>query len=429
MSGLEWLESLPNFETDRSLGFLPLSGIRSTLAALGDPEKAFRAIHVVGTNGKGSVAAMAAAVLANLGYRVGLYRSPHLCDLRERIAINMEPVPEEVLEGELAQLARMQVAGLAPVMTHFEALTAAAFAIFAGDGVEVAVIEAGMGGLRDATNVLAAEVVVVTSIGHDHLAELGPTLQDVAREKFGVVAPASAVIVGEIPPDLSFPLPSCRVLLHLGAEVRVESRREGVGGQLVAFSTPFGSYEEFVPFHGRPAAQSVALAHCAVESLLGAGLTAETAGSALAGLRLPGGFEVLGGSPVLISDSAHNREAAAALAETLTEVVAEVGAVALAVGLTGGRDPREFLGELSGLEVAVVLPLDLGVPAELVAAAALELWPRAKILEAVPTTGLRDAIAGLGRNSGPGVDAVVVTGSNRAVSALLCEEGPLPLLG
>ncbi len=429
MLGLEWLASLPNFEADRSLGFLPLSGIKRTLAALGDPEKTFRAIHVVGTNGKGSVSAMAAALLANLGYRVGLYRSPHLCHLSERITINLEPVEEELLSDELTQLARMQVAGLAPVMTHFEALTAAAFSIFAGEGVEVAVVEAGMGGFRDATNVLDAEVVVLTSIGHDHLAEIGPTLGDVAREKLGVVTKAAAVICGELPRSLNIQLPECRDLLRVGKEVTVSSRREGVGGQLITFATPFGAREVFIPFHGWPAAQGAVLAHSAVETLLGVGVAGETADAALAGIRVPGGFEVLGGSPVVVSDSAHNREAAAALRKTLGEVLGELTSIALVVGLTAGREPREILSELSGLKVSVLLPLDIGVATESVVQAAREYWPEAEILDAITPQGLRGAIAGFGDRSSTGVDAVLVTGSNRAVAALLCGNGPVRLVG
>ncbi|MGC9156153.1 MAG: Mur ligase family protein, partial [Ferrimicrobium sp.] len=270
------MESLPNFEADRSVTLSPLDRVRAAASVLGGISSGLRFIHIAGTNGKGSVAAAAAVLLGDMGFRVGLFRSPHLCRLEERVMIDAVPVESERLEQELSQLAAMTQQQLVPPLTHFEALFVAALSVFSLEGCEIAVIETGLGGRDDATNIIDAEVAVITSIGHDHLTELGPTLGDVLEHKLGIVHDGATVCLGPLDEELRA-LAMDRLSLNPTIwmdELDVE-RFPGVGGQELVEHSPLGDRSFFVPLFGEAVAWNVMLAVHAVEALLGRRLTSE----------------------------------------------------------------------------------------------------------------------------------------------------------
>src|SRR5574337_1347627 len=193
------LASLYRLEAARGMDF-KLERVTLALKSLGDPHRRFAAIHIAGTNGKGSVAAMLHAICCAAGYRVGLYTSPHLVSFTERIRVGTEMISEE----EVVTLAR-DIRGAATVrgidLTFFEFVTVMAFLHFARCGIDLAIVEVGLGGRLDATNVLDPEVTVITSIGLDHQEFLGSTLASVAYEKAGIIKPGTPVVVGNVPPE------------------------------------------------------------------------------------------------------------------------------------------------------------------------------------------------------------------------------------
>ena len=198
----EWLDGHRSFESSGRFEHKPTSaGVRAILDALGNPERGYKVIHITGTNGKGSVTRIASELVSALGYRVGSFVSPHLHRLNERILIGNSPVTDELLASELFLIAGMEEK-LGLNLSWFEVLTVAAFSLFYAEGVEVAVVEVGIGGTWDSTNVVEADVAVVASVGHDHLELLGPTLGDVAADKAGIIKEGSVGIIGEVDESL-----------------------------------------------------------------------------------------------------------------------------------------------------------------------------------------------------------------------------------
>ncbi len=277
---LEWLDSHIDFEasmpTRRALP--TLERMRELVDLLGDPQSAYPSLHITGTNGKGSTAAMATALLGAQGLTVGTYTSPNLSRVNERIARNGQPIDDESFVEVLASLSRIEMMAKERP-TRFELLTAAAFAWFADEAVDVAVIEVGLGGSWDSTNVVDAEVAVVTNISYDHTDVLGPTLEDIARDKSGIIKPGSRVVVGETDPSL------LRLIRSAAAEagasqvwVRDEdfgciANRLAVGGRLIDVRTPGADYRELlVPLHGAHQGDNAACALAAVEAFFGAPL-------------------------------------------------------------------------------------------------------------------------------------------------------------
>ena len=203
LEALAWLDGHVDFEaampTRRALP--SLDRIRELSALLGDPHTAYPVIHITGTNGKGSTAAMVTSLLAARGLRVGTYTSPNLARVNERIARNGEPIDDESLTEVLDSLARIEGMMDEPP-TRFELLTAAAFTWFADEAVDVAVVEVGLGGTWDCTNIVHAAVAVITNISYDHTEVLGPTLEDIARDKSGIFVADCTAVVGETDPTL-----------------------------------------------------------------------------------------------------------------------------------------------------------------------------------------------------------------------------------
>lgn len=337
---------------------LSLDAMRSLVDLLGDPQLTYPAIHVTGTNGKGSVSRMATALLVASGLDVGTYTSPHLCEVNERICRNLEPIHDEDLADEIARLSTYEQL-LEERPTYFELLTAAAFDWFAEVAVDVAVVEVGLLGAYDATNVIEAQVAVVTSIGSDHTDFADGWEHAVAHEKSGIIKPRSAVVLGEVDPELHhiFAEAGGEELFVLGRDFGCSQDVVAVGGHQVTLDTPHGSYREVnVPFHGAHQATNAAVSVMAVEALFDRRLDDELVREGFAAVDLPGRFEVLTRNPLLIVDAAHNPEGVRSAAETLRAEFAPLGSRIVVMGLLEGRDPGAMVDALmpAGADLLVV---------------------------------------------------------------------------
>lgn len=315
------MKFLEELAARRRFGMRPgLDAIRGTCAALGDPQKSFKAIHVAGTNGKGAVCAMLDAALRASGLRVGRYTSPHLVKLNERFFLDGEPIDDDVLSAAAEKVAKIAPADL----TFFEALTAVAFLVYADAKVDYAVLETGLGGRLDATNVCVPELCVITRIGLDHCDWLGDTVEKIASEKAGIIKPHVPVVLGEN-------LPEVRAV--------VEARAKEVGA----------------PFFYAPDVASAA--DVPRDFPLGGTFNRENAVTALAALKVLGKGDASGFADVVwpgrfqrvenfIIDGAHNPPAAHALAAALRELHLSEP-LALIAGFCGDKDVGDVLSILA----------------------------------------------------------------------------------
>jgi dihydrofolate synthase/folylpolyglutamate synthase len=287
---------------------------------LGDPQRAFRSIHLTGTNGKTSTARMIDELLRGFGVRTGRYTSPHLAHVNERIVIDGEPVSDRTfVEGyrEIAPLIELIDQQFDVPLSFFEIVTALAFSIFADTPVEVAVVEVGLGGAWDNTNVMDAEVAVVTPIGLDHMQYLGDTIAGIAIEKAGIIKAGATAILATQPNEAALELVRRAVEVEAsvareGLEFGVLDRRVAVGGQVITLQGLGGVYDEiFLPLYGAHQAQNAACALAAVEAFFGAGaaggaLDADVVRAAFDAVRSPGRLESVRSSPTVLLDAAHN---------------------------------------------------------------------------------------------------------------------------
>ena len=329
---------------------------------LGSPNRAYPAIHLTGTNGKSSTARMVDALLQGFGLRPGRYTSPHLDSVTERIVVDGQPISEErFVEAwdELAPYVAL-VDQRSPVpVTFFEVLTAMAFSVFADAPVDVAVLEVGLGGAWDATNVVEAGTAVVLPVGLDHVPLLGTTLAEIAAEKAGIIYPGATVVLAQQQPE------AAEVLLRRCAEVGATVAREGlefgvvsrttaVGGQLLSLQGLSGRYDDvYLPLHGAHQASNAAAALAAVEAFLGGGdkgmLDPDLVREGFARTSSPGRLEVVRTSPTVLLDAAHNAPGMAATVTALTDAFAFTHLVGV-VAVLGDKDA---LAMLEVLEPAV----------------------------------------------------------------------------
>ncbi|MDI9418954.1 MAG: bifunctional folylpolyglutamate synthase/dihydrofolate synthase [Firmicutes bacterium] len=331
----------------RFTSHLGLERFAGLCARLGNPQAQFRAIHIAGTNGKGSTAALIAGVLQAHGFRVGLFTSPHLIDYRERFQINGQKIPEEDL-GRISALVKEQMLGLEAeypeggAFTQFEAAAAVGFTYFAREQVDYGVIEVGLGGRLDATNVLTPEISVITPVGHDHLERLGPTIEDVAREKAGIIKAGVPVVAA---PQLSAVDQVLRTAAaKLGAPYHSldQTRWQPLewdleGGALVypiLGRTPFR-----IQLPGKHQLDNAATALLALKVLQERGfpLQPHRAREGMAGCRWPGRLQITSRNPLVIFDGAHNREGFLVLADSLRHLSEEK--FTFVIGLSAGKDP------------------------------------------------------------------------------------------
>ena len=337
-----------------------LAPLYRAMDVLGEPNKAYPIIHVTGTNGKTSTSRMIESVLRAQGLSTGRYTSPHLSKVTERISIDGHPVSDETFVRIWDEIrpylqivdSELEAEGQ-PRLTYFECLTILGFAIFADQPVNVAIIEVGLGGITDATNVGDGQVSVVTPISLDHTDLLGDTTADIAYEKAGIIKPGGYLI------SAAQPLDAAQVLLEKakevgvpfrfeGVEFGVESRTVAVGGQMVTIQGIAGRYPDLlVPLHGAHQAQNAAVAVAALEAFFGGEkeLPFDVLQEGFAAATSPGRLEVVRTAPTIIVDAAHNPDGIKASAAALQEAFTFTRLVPV-VGVLKEKDAEEILREL-----------------------------------------------------------------------------------
>jgi dihydrofolate synthase / folylpolyglutamate synthase len=402
---------------------LSLEPIERLLAVLGDPQRAYPVIHVTGTNGKGSVGRMVSALLLAHNLTVGTYASPHLERVNERLLWNLQPIENEPFAALIAEVAELEpLSGVMP--SYFELLTAAALSWFAEVAVDVAVVEVGLLGRWDATNVVDADVAVVTNIGQDHTDAVGDWRAAVAAEKAGIIKPDSFLVLGENDFDL---LPIFEGEPHRGTwvageDVEVIDDLPAVGGRVIAVRTPHGVIDElFLPVHGRHQAENAALAVAAVEAFFDRGLDPDVAREAFAALTIPGRFEVVRRSPLVVVDAAHNPPGAMAAGETFVEDFTVSGRRTLVVGMLEGRDPGQMFEAFDvgafDLVIACRAPSPRAIPADVLADAATALGATVEVVADVGDAVRRAMSVSTEDDAVLVAGSVYVTGAARAVLA------------
>jgi dihydrofolate synthase/folylpolyglutamate synthase len=433
-----WLDAHVNLEStglppgaDRRATAPTLKRIEELLRLLGSPEESYPVIHLTGTNGKTSVARMTSALLEASGLSVGSYTSPHLERVNERIAWNGVPVEGSILANLLSRIADVEP-HLPERPSYFEILTAAAFTWFSDIAVDVAVVEVGVGGTWDATNVVDGRVAVVTNVSVDHVEYLGPTREQIAAEKAGIVKYGSTLVLGETDPALtgSFRARGASKVEARGDDFGVAGNRPAHGGRLVDLFTPDAHYDNlYLSLHGAHQADNAAAALAAAEAFLGRPLSEQVVTDVFASVQSPGRLEVVQHQPLVLLDGAHNVAGARALCAALAEEF-PTSPRSLVVGLLREKEPHEMLAALDAQHVARLIccrppsPRALD-PAE-VAAAAVDLGVRPERVEIFDTVD--DAVAyALDVTSAD--QQVIVTGSLYTVGAarhalLHAEAGP-----
>ena len=370
-----------------------LERVELALDYLGNPQKTFKAVHITGTNGKTSTSRMVERLAAATGMRTGRFTSPHLHTIRERIALDGEPINAEGFIAaweDVAPVIEMVDAHSAknggPRMSFFEVLTVMAYAVFADYPVDVAIVEVGMGGRWDATNVLDQATAVITPIGRDHERWLGSTIGEIAYEKSGIIKPGATVIAAAQPEEAQAQILQAvadnRALLRqdvsgyvsfdarmdLEAEslarenggLAVASRQFAVGGQMLTLVTAAAVYEDvFLPLHGQYQAHNALLALAAAESLFGGrALPAQIVENAFAQVTSPGRLEVVRTSPTVLVDAAHNPHGVTALRTALEESF-PLKHLVLVYAAMADKDVEGVLSELEPIcEAVVCVPMD-----------------------------------------------------------------------
>jgi len=422
----QWLANHVNLEAGvgrpasaRRASAPTLDRIAALLELLGSPQLEYPVVHLTGTNGKTTTTRMISSLLGALGLSVGQYTSPNLERINERLMWNDAPIGDDDLD-DLLRIVALVEPSLPEPPSYFEILTAAAMRWFADLAVDVAVLEVGVGGTWDATNMAHGRVAVVTNVALDHIEYLGPTRELIAQEKAGIIEPGATLVLGETDPDL---LPYFlarepeRVLLR-DRDFAVRDQQLAMGGRVVDLSTPGANYPDvYLPLHGRHQADNAAIALCAAEAFVGAPLPATVVADGFASVQSPGRLEVVARRPLVLLDGAHNVAGATALRDALTEEFPGT-ARTLVVGLLQEKEPHEMLTAL-GLDDAALLmccrpPSPRALDPAVVAAAAEELGFPADRIEV--HDAVRDAI-GAAVIATPEGGEIVVCGSLYTVGA------------
>jgi dihydrofolate synthase/folylpolyglutamate synthase len=341
--------------------------IRDLMDVLGSPQRAYPAIHLTGTNGKTSTARMIDALLRAHGLHTGRYTSPHLETVRERISLDGEPISEERLVAiyqEVEPLAALLDERNVEQLTYFDMTTAMAYAAFADAPVDIAVVEVGLGGAEDATNVIDAGICVMTPIGLDHTEWLGDTIEEIAWAKAGIIHKGATVISAVQVEDAMRPIAErCAemgaTLAREGKQFGVITRNQAVGGQVLTLQGLGGVYDDlFLPLFGAHQAQNAACALAAVEVFLGAGkekqLELELVREGFASVDSPGRLERVRSAPTILLDGAHNPHGMAATVAALEEEFS-FRSLVVVVAVLGDKDAEGLLALLEPITARLVV--------------------------------------------------------------------------
>ncbi|MFT3786199.1 MAG: folylpolyglutamate synthase/dihydrofolate synthase family protein [Tepidisphaeraceae bacterium] len=368
------LETLTNFESLRIVRYntdnFDLNRMRLLCKKLGNPQDALRIVHIAGTKGKGSTSAMTAAMLEAQGYRVGLYTSPHLVDVRERISINGQLITEEEFV-KYVKLVEPIVKKQKPVPTYFDVLTAIAFKYFADQKVDIAVIETGLGGRLDSTNIVKPEVTAITSISFDHMQQLGNSLAKIAGEKAGIFKPGVPAVVaaGQVPEveavfkrvagEVGAPIDLCGSTIEFS--YRFEASRMGGRQYRVCLTTSNSKFEHItVPLYGEHQAINCGLAMAIIDRLKSRGLPIDDT-KAMDGLtktRVLGRMEMINQTPRIMIDAAHNAASVDAFMRAVGQHVPYDSMVVI-FGCCGDKDVDGMLGRItSGADKVIFCPVN-----------------------------------------------------------------------
>jgi dihydrofolate synthase/folylpolyglutamate synthase len=405
-----------------------LDRIRAFTQLLGDPQRAYPVIHITGTNGKTSTGRMIDTLLRAHDLRTGRFTSPHLERLNERITIDGEPLTDEEFVrafNDVAPYTHLVDSQQPHPLSFFETIVGMAYAAFADAPVDVAVVEVGLGGLWDATNVADGTVAVVTPIGIDHAHLLGGTVEMIATEKAGIIKPgATAVLTEQLPGPAEILLRRCAEVgatpVREGIEFGVVSRVAAVGGQVVTMRGLRATYDEvFLPLYGAHQAQNAVAALVAVEAFLGdRPLDDEVVREAFGRATSPGRLEIIRRSPMILLDAAHNPHGAQAAADALEDSFA----FSPLIGVIGVMADKEYEGVLAAFEphlahvVCTQNSTARALPAATLAVTAREVFGEDRVTVAPrladaidEATALAEAGEAVGTSIGSG--AVLVTGS------------------
>ncbi|HEX2893894.1 MAG TPA: folylpolyglutamate synthase/dihydrofolate synthase family protein [Marmoricola sp.] len=406
-----------------------LDRIQAFTELLGEPQRAYPVVHLTGTNGKTSTARMIETLIRGAGLRTGRFTSPHLESMTERIVIDGEPLSDEEFVrafNDVAPYTHLVDAEHDHPLSFFETVVGMAYAAFADAPVDVAVVEVGMGGAWDATNVADAKVAVLTPVALDHEKYLGDTVGKIAAEKVGIIKPGSTVITAVQHPDVAAPIVARAAevgatVAREGLEFGVRSRVPAVGGQMLSLQGLRGVYDEvFLPLYGRHQGQNAALALAAVEALLGGDepLGDEVVKEAFAEVTSPGRLEVVRRSPTVVLDAAHNPHGAEAVVEALEDSFA----FSPLVGVVGVMADKDYEGLLATLEpvfahiVCTQNSTDRSLPAHALAEVARGIFGQDRVTETPSLVEAIDQAATLAEaggvfGEGLGSGGVLVTGS------------------
>jgi len=344
-----------------------LSATRRAVELLGDPQATYAIVHVTGTNGKTSTSRITESILRAYGLRTGLMTSPHLLRVNERIVIDGQPISNRALATNWADVLPFielvdseLVAAGEEALTYFEALTVLAYASFADAPVDVAVIEVGMGGEWDSTNVADGQVAVFAPIALDHTQRLGSTIAEIARTKSGIIKPLASVVSAAQDPVALLELQRAADLSEAtlsveGAAFSLEESHIAVGGQVITVRGLAGTYSDlFLPLFGDHQGHNAALAIAAVESFLGSGtqpLVGDVLAEGLATATSPGRLQIVGIEPTVIVDAAHNPHGATALAAALTSYFT-FDEIAVVLGVLQDKDAAGIVDALAPVATA-----------------------------------------------------------------------------
>ncbi|WP_129840491.1 folylpolyglutamate synthase/dihydrofolate synthase family protein [Streptomyces sp. RFCAC02] len=404
--------------------------IQALMDVLGEPQRSYPSIHITGTNGKTSTGRMIEALLAAFDLRTGRYSSPHVQSITERISLDGAPIPAERFVAayeDIKPYVDLVDARQDYRLSFFEVMTGMAYAAFADAPVDVAIVEVGMGGTWDATNVIDAQVAVITPISLDHTERLGDTPAKIAVEKSGIIKPDARVVLAQQPVE------AASVVLRRAVEVDATVAREGlefgvvarevaVGGQLLTLRGLGGDYTDvFLPLYGEHMAHNAAVALAAVEAFFGVGegrapgpLDADIVRSAFASVTSPGRLEVVRTSPTVILDGAHNPGGATAAAAAVTEAFGFSRLVGV-VGASAGKDVRGLLEAFEPVLTEVVITENSAhraMDADALAAVAVEVFGEERVQVEPRLDDALEAAVALAEEEGEYAGAgVLVTGS------------------